>query len=1206
MKKSTIYFLFLFIVSCGNIGAQNLKGTVLDSETSEPVSNVLVYLDGTSFITATDSEGKFQLSVGNIINTGLVISHVSYERLFISKPFEELPEVIHLEKEITQLNEVTVSAVSKSKYTRSQMLKAFRQQFLGTTKGGKACKILNEDNIRLMYDTETNTLTASSLTPIVIENNYLGYKILWEIIEFKIQYKKTTLSTTAISSISITGTASYEDVAPGNKTIHNRRKEIYMSSSQYFFSLIYKGKLDDSNLSLYDEKTGKYSVHELFTINDIPGIKTIKQVKINPDRQDHEGKTVTHVRQSFTNHSIYYNKYSHIIFRADTFYVDVFGNTNLGKNVHLSGEMSTHRIGEILPLNYELEPFYEQEEQELSPEEKIALQLQSFPQEKIHIHTDKSVYILGDSIWYRAFVVDAHRHRPAYASRYVYVELIAPSGELVSRDKIRPDDDSLFHNNITLRDDMAEGAYLIRAYTGFMRNRPDYFFEKKVFVANPTVSKINVVPEFSVDKKNGAVRLNIYNNEEKEVKVKHLNMRADTGKWKPVNPGRSFSFEITSEKQQFIAAKFEIEGKKYNKYIPVPKSGNDFDVSFFPEGGYLIPGEVCKVGFKALKTNGLSENITSTIINDKGDTVGNIQSEHAGMGCFLFLPVQGHKYYAICRNNQGNEKRFQLPDSNPEACALKVFRNRNNLFVSVLKGNKFQDRPLNLVVHTRGTMIYFGRLPKQNTAIIEKDMIPAGVIQVLLLDEEMNPLSERIMFYPGERDLTQTDFSTDKSEYTTRDHVKAQIRITDKQGNLLDGSFSVSVTDDGDIKPDSTFSIVSNLLLCSDIKGYVESPEYYVQNPNSADILMLTQAWKRYDIPAILKDSIEKPTHFLEAGQEISGRVKRMIGKKANVDNIVTLVAGMGYVNTTATDKNGRFAFSGFEFPDSSLYIVQAFSKQGKTYVELIVDEETFPETHAFPVSEDKTGLSQNYIAKANIKYAETNNAISLDSVVITAKRPRPQSRYSSLFSTYIFPDEYKHIQGFDITRAIKLFPKLIVFAGKVSTAKDDLLPVFIIDDWILYDAELRDIADLDIEDVESIEYIGIHPLDGGNSLLKLPLEAPGGVMIITTKSKTLGQGRKIKFNVKTVMPKGYRKAAEFYSPKYETKDDFNQTFDRRTTVFWKPNVIFENGEAEFDFYTADSKTIYSVVIEGITTEGQIVRQTGQIAVTDDYNLDNF
>ncbi|MDR1170514.1 MAG: carboxypeptidase-like regulatory domain-containing protein, partial [Prevotellaceae bacterium] len=821
MKKIATY-LALFIVFFGNIVAQNLEGIVLDAETSEPVYNALVYLDGTSFITATNTEGKFKLSVGNRINTRLVISHVSYERIIISEPFDALPEVIYLEKQVIQLDEVTVSAVSQSRYTRNQMLKAFRQQFLGKTKAGKACKILNEDDIRLKYDTVDQILYASSNVPVRIENKRLGYKLLWEIIEFKILYKKDLREDYPI--ISNTGTVIFEDLAPDNRRIAMNRREAYENSPRQFFKLIAGEKLHEHDYSLY-KNDRQYPADKLFIVKDNPSGNTVKTVTVKRDAED-KGEIIVDIRKfSKIGKTFTMKVASQIIFYSDTLSVDISGyEVKPMGSVLITGEMGMYRTGDILPLNYETEKIAEQKSKP-DMEEKIYEQIKVFPQEKIHIHTDRSVYVSGEKIWYRIFLLDAISHIPVYGSRYVYVELISPTGELVSRDKIRRDSDSLFHNNIDLTEDLTEGAYLIRAYTNFMRNRPDYFFERKVFIASPEILKTGI----------------------------------------------------------------ENKGTERKKNIPAPQSSYDFDVSFFPEGGYFIPGEVCKTGFKALKTNGLSEDITGIIINDKGDTIVNIRSEHAGMGQFAFLPKHGVKYYAVCSNVPGNEKRFQLPDSNPEACALKVFAHKDNIYITVLKGKNFKEKQLKLVIHTRGFVVYAGELPEQNTLVIEKELILSGVSQVLLLDDKMNPLSERMFFYMDDKELAKTNFSTDKSAYTAGEHISARIQVIDNEENPLDGSFSVAVTDDGDVRADSLFSIVSGLLLCSEIRGYVESPEYYINNPNSADILMLTQAWRRYDIPAILKDSLEKPSYFPETSQQISGHVERVMGKKVNADNTVSL-----------------------------------------------------------------------------------------------------------------------------------------------------------------------------------------------------------------------------------------------------------------------------------------------------------------------------
>ena len=48
-------------------------------------------------------------------------------------------------------------------------------------------------------------------------------------------------------------------------------------------------------------------------------------------------------------------------------------------------------------------------------------QLSNFPQEKIHLQTDRGIYMSGETLWFRAHLVDALMLKQANASRYVYV-----------------------------------------------------------------------------------------------------------------------------------------------------------------------------------------------------------------------------------------------------------------------------------------------------------------------------------------------------------------------------------------------------------------------------------------------------------------------------------------------------------------------------------------------------------------------------------------------------------------------------------------------------------------------------------------------------------------------------------------------------------------------------------------------------------------
>ena len=65
-----------------------------------------------------------------------------------------------------------------------------------------------------------------------------------------------------------------------------------------------------------------------------------------------------------------------------------------------------------------------------SIQDRFKDQLMLFPQEKLYLHTDKSAYIAGDTIWFRAHVVDAATHIPATVSLQQINQLIVAENRL--------------------------------------------------------------------------------------------------------------------------------------------------------------------------------------------------------------------------------------------------------------------------------------------------------------------------------------------------------------------------------------------------------------------------------------------------------------------------------------------------------------------------------------------------------------------------------------------------------------------------------------------------------------------------------------------------------------------------------------------------------------------------------------------------------
>ena len=137
---------------------------------------------------------------------------------------------------------------------------------------------------------------------------------------------------------------------------------------------------------------------------------------------------------------------------------------------------------------------------------------------------------------------------------------------------------------------------------------------------------------------------------------------------------------------------------------------------------------------------------------------------------------------------------------------------------------------------------------------------------------------------------------------------------------------------------------------------------------------------------------------------------------------------------------------------------------------------------------------------------------------------------------------------------------------------------------------ELGELEGLPADMVESIDiFKGVRAAAFG-------VRGTGGAISITTRMGGKDENPE-KPNYAVHIPLGYQKPVEFYSPKYETLESRYLTIpDLRTTIFWKPDVVIsDTGEAGFDFYTSDFPTTYSVVIEGLTTDGTIVRQVEKI-----------
>lgn len=765
--------------------------------------------------------------------------------------------------------------------------------------------------------------------------------------------------------------------------------------------------------------------------------------------------------------------------------------------------------------------------------ERLEIQLAAFPQEKIYLQIDKPCYIIGEKIFFRIFLLNALNNKEISISRYVYVELINPAGKVVQRLQIRPQE-KMFYGALVLPDDLPQGNYNLRAYTRFMENQAETaFYSRPVFIADPNAAKIET----------------------------------ETG-------------------------------------LPVPYPGDEIELSFYPEGGNMIAGLPVKVAFKALVSDGNAADITGEIFNSNGEYVLNFSTFHEGMGYFNMIPLAGEHYYAVC-NYKGKSFRFDLPEAKTNTCALQASWLQERLLIAVNRPDSFPARKLYLLIHCNGFTVYFDEWDfSKNLIHLNKKNLLSGVYHILLLTENFNALSERLFFICND-DRMEIDVITSKKDYHKREYVKMDFRLKPTGADSISGNFSVSITDDNDVTPDTTNHIRSEILLTSELRGRVNNPAWYFRKGDkkteyTADLLMLVQGWNRYDIPEIMQGNFQIPKIDYEISQSFTGIVKGgLLSKPYKNANITILAPSTGFFSTTETNEEGRFRFDGFEFPDSTAYLIQALTRKGADRVELSVDEIAYPAVTlpaCFPKKTDTDPELREYIAKAYKKYIFENGEriINLQEVTIkgTAKKSPGVSNTYGTMPDYSITEE--DLEKHPTTTLESLLSKLpgVVVAGndvRISRFGGGGSPLFVVDGMRIdtFDDLKSFVVVSDIAQVDLIK--------NGAGLTIYGSGSANGVIEIMMKRGNNFQSVK-KFNLSAITPLGYQLPVAFYSPKYDTKEAVNDSNpDLRTTIYWKPDVVVDsNGQAFIDFYTADTPSTYSIVVEGVSSDGRLIYYRGK------------
>ncbi len=610
-----------------------------------------------------------------------------------------------------------------------------------------------------------------------------------------------------------------------------------------------------------------------------------------------------------------------------------------------------------------------------SIEEKFAAYSQLLSPEKLYLHTDREVYCVGDTIWFKGYLKNSSQLSEFPESNYIYVELFSTmvkiqitnklenKEELRSRVKIRRIDDT-FTGYIKIPENLNTGVAVVRAYSYWMMNKePEYMFSKNIELRNP--------------------------------------MKDDFVK--------SLEEQKVYDRQKY----FEIGAENPFKRFKDPKF--DIDIQFMPESGRYVAGMNSVIAFKAIDQKGFGLKVHGAVyLNDK-DSV-TFESNALGMGTMnIKVDSVPKKITARVYHYDEFSKEVEFPLPEQQAVVMNIRQDTSMVVADIYSKNITTDTPLWFVVHD-GTEIYV-KAPYDLTGKrfkLEHKLLTPGINNAAIVDDNGNVYASRSFFIYPKYEAIAT-LNTDRAEYKGKEKVQCDIELKDANGNPLSGNFSLSVSDDI-YTPYSGKgnNIVTHMLLSSEIKGLVEQPQVYFNTEKSLneriqnmDILMLSQGWKYYDLPKILTNSTEIPRMGKEYTQSISGRVMGLfrMPKKAVVSLVAPAIglSGMGQLDTS-----GWFEVNELDFPDSTHFIFSAGKPGGggKLYTPQL-DSIIYAAEHSYPKYLKHRAYTKEYKQAAMSEYYDAGGDMfyTLNPVYVTGRNttkvrsnisPFPQHQFKS------------------------------------------------------------------------------------------------------------------------------------------------------------------------------------------------------------------
>ena len=278
MNLNRFCFILLFFLAVTSVAfsqEQILTGRVIDKESGEPVRNTEIFISGTTVGCTTDALGQFTLKLP-YLPCILIANHVAYEAYV--KPIDSANSLtIELQASVYQIRGVNVAGKDR----RKRNLRFFYAHFIQENQ--RDIEILN-DSV-LVFERDDMSFNAYCNEPLLIENDFLGYRIKVIIEEFNVTVRNgpngEQLPLNSARGGELTNLEGYFYYEPLENTTtvdkadsyENNRRVAYYGSYRHFLKALYDADFSDQGFVLENFPNDSISFCEIKGDEDLSDAK---------------------------------------------------------------------------------------------------------------------------------------------------------------------------------------------------------------------------------------------------------------------------------------------------------------------------------------------------------------------------------------------------------------------------------------------------------------------------------------------------------------------------------------------------------------------------------------------------------------------------------------------------------------------------------------------------------------------------------------------------------------------------------------------------------------------------------------------------------------------------------------------------------------------------------------------------------------------